>query len=85
MGELRDCASRPSPPDLEFLHDSLAIQLTETSHNGGGFGDGLGIIDILDCSSGVLLVIQPDLEGFGKHLFRIFRLRFPDDPKWFDM
>ena len=73
------------PPDLLDLHDSLAIQLTETSHNGGGFGNGLGIIHDLDCKQGILIVIQADLEGFGQHLYRIYRLRFPDDPQWFSL
>lgn len=74
------------PPDLQVYHDSLAVQLTQkTSSGGGGFGNGLGIIHQLDCDYGALILIQPDLEGFGQHLFRIYTLRTPGDLKWFAM
>ncbi len=74
------------PPDLQNLHDSLAVQLTEKSNSsGGGFGNGAGIIHQLDCSYGSLVLIQVDLEGFGQHLYRFYTLRSPGDLKWFTM
>jgi|SRR5450631_268870 len=73
------------PPDLLDLHDSLAIQLTQTTTSGGGFGNGLGIIHELDCSAGTMILIQADLKGFGQHLYRFYHLKFPGDSSWFIM
>ncbi|MFI5157123.1 MAG: hypothetical protein ACHQEM_13110, partial [Chitinophagales bacterium] len=73
------------PADLQNLHDSLAVQLMQTSAINGGFGNGAGIIHQLDCTYGNLVLIQVDLEGFGQHLYRFYTLRDPHQLKWFDM
>ena len=60
------------PADLSNLHDSVAVVLnTESSTpKNSGFGYGGGIIHYLDCSS--LVVISVDPEGFGQHLVKIY-------------
>lgn len=74
------------PSDLKIWKDSLQLNFTQTSSSGGaGFGNGGGIIHQLDCVHGELVLIQPDLEGFGQHLFRIYTAQFPEDPVWVDM
>src|SRR5262249_43420417 len=73
------------PVDLQLWKDSLQLNLLQTSSSGGGFGNGGGIIHQLDCTHGDLVLIQPDLEGFGQHLFRVYKARFPEDPVWVDM
>ena len=70
------------PPDLKSLHDSLALRLqtTITDPQGGGYGNGGGIIHYLDCRS--LVLIQADLEGFGQHLYKIYRTNAVE--RWFE-
>lgn len=60
------------PTKLQGFHDSLRVSLTTetTTPKGGGFGNGGGFIHYLDCGS--LVLIQPDLEGFGQDIVRIY-------------
>jgi hypothetical protein len=51
-------------------------------HNTGNYSYG---IHQLDCSIGALILIQPDLEGFGQDIYRFYGLRVPGELKWFDM
>jgi hypothetical protein len=75
------------PADLQTLHDSLQLSYQTVGVNppGGGFGNGGGIIHLIDCEHGMLELIQPDLEGFGHHLYRFYKAMFPQDVKWFTM
>jgi hypothetical protein len=61
------------PQDLQLYHDSLALRLQTTivDPKGGGYGNGGGIIHYLDCRS--LVLIQVDPEGFGQHLYKIYK------------
>jgi hypothetical protein len=70
------------PPDLEMYHDSLILVLNvkETNPKGGGFGNGGGILHFIDCNS--LVLIQQDLEGFGQHLYKIYKRRIFE--RWFE-
>ncbi|MGZ8557612.1 MAG: hypothetical protein ACXWWC_04745 [Chitinophagaceae bacterium] len=60
------------PPDLQLLawHDSLSIDLQQTSPYSGGYGNPGGIIHQLDCHT--LVLIQPDPEGLGQHLYKFY-------------
>lgn len=65
------------PPDPEFAHykyDPFYLFLSETSSSpvGGGFGNLGGFIHQLDCNIGALVLIQPDLEGSGLHLYKLY-------------
>jgi hypothetical protein len=75
------------PADLEHYGDSLEIQLTQTNTNGsgGGFGNGMGVIHNLDCEAGLLELIQVDLEGFGQHIYRLYKAVSQGSQKWFSM
>ena len=70
------------PQDLQSLHDSLGLllQTTITDPKGGGYGNGGGIIHYLDCRS--LVLIQVDPEGFGQHLFKIYKSNI--SKRWFE-
>ena len=83
-----DYAIVPAQPikSLPSAHDSLAVKLTQKTKDGtGGFGNGAGVIHQLDCSINALVLIQPDLEGFGQDVYRFYTLRVPGELKWFEM
>lgn len=70
------------PASLSDLHDSTALVMnTETTTpQNSGFGNGGGVIHYLDCSSLVLIGIDP--EGFGQNLVKIYHSAIFD--KWIE-
>ncbi len=62
--------------------DRLSLQGTSSTTPGGGFGNPGGIIHLLDCKFGLIL-IQTDNEGFGQHLYKFYFRRKPGDKVWF--
>jgi hypothetical protein len=69
-------------PDIQQLGDSLVLQMTTqfSDPKGSGYGNGGGVIHYLDCNS--LVLIQQDLEGFGQHLYKIYRSSIFE--KWYE-
>jgi hypothetical protein len=70
------------PPDLRLFHDSLQLSLITDATNpkGGGYGNSGGIIHFLDCNS--LVLIEQDREGFGQHLYKIYKRNIFE--RWFE-
>lgn len=70
------------PPDIQQLGDSIGVQMNTqfTDPKGGGYGNGGGVIHYLDCQSLVLIAIDP--EGFGQHLYKIYRSSIVE--KWYE-
>jgi hypothetical protein len=62
--------------------DRLSLQGTSSTPPLGGFGNPGGIIHLLDCKFGLIL-IQTDNEGFGRHLYKFYFPRKPTDEVWF--
>jgi len=72
------------PTDLKFFYTQRNyLTLQTTSSSGGGYGNPGGILHYLDCR--YLMLILPDPEGFGKHLFKIYKRKGPNNPDWFLM
>lgn len=75
------------PPDLQVYRDDslrLGLQTTSSSPQGSGYGNPGGIIHQLDCNIGELVLIQVDLEGFGKHLYKFYTRRSFNKPlRWY--
>jgi len=66
------------PPNLAYLSlydNPLQLTLQGTSSSGGGFGNPGGIIRQLDCSIGILWLVQIDREGGGRHLYKVYSHR----------
>lgn len=71
------------PPDLQpYYHDSLRLGLVTSvsSPQGGGYGNPGGFIHQLDCTIGSLVLIQVDLEGFGRHMYKFYQRKSLNDP-----
>lgn len=72
------------PADLKFFYTTRNyITLQTTSSSGGGYGNPGGILHYLDCR--YLMLIQPDNEGGGQHLYKIYKRKGPNNPDWFLM
>lgn len=73
------------PTDLKFFYTKrnyLTLQTTSSS-GGGGYGNPGGILHYLDCR--YLMLILPDREGGGQHLYKIYKRKGPNNPEWFLM
>lgn len=72
------------PTDLNFFYTQRNyLTLQTTSSSGSGYGNPGGILHYLDCR--YLMLILPDLEGFGQHLYKIYKRKGPNNPDWFLM
>jgi hypothetical protein len=79
----------PLPDSSDFcsvaegrIKPNTRLSLLQTSSTGFGYGNPGGIIHQLDCNIGALVLIQLDLEGFGKHLYKVYERRLPGDILW---
>jgi hypothetical protein len=57
--------------------------ITSSTPANSGFGNSGGVIHYLDCTTGVLVLIAVDPEGFGQHLYKVYqRKKFSARP-WY--
>ena len=63
------------------------VNLTQTTPVNGGYGNPGGIIDGTYCH--ILILIQPDLEGYGQDLWKVYERKniYPEDDEhdWYDI
>ena len=76
-------ANIPANSPSWLKKDSLQLDLTTLNSSGVGYGNRGGIIHHLDCKEKILILIEPDREGRGRHLTKLYYLKESVDDLWF--
>ena len=63
-------------------NDKQQLNLKGVSSTGTGFGNPGGVIHILDCKSGDLVLVQLDRGGGGMNLIKVYEVEKLGDPLW---